>query len=152
MNAGALNVVMGVNDHLYDPRAASAADRRLLHDELPGAGGQGDSRNGRDQARGDYDDPRHHQYAGRGGCATQGSAPRGASSLSLIPTSHGVGNGDRLIYPELKGKLTGVAVRVPLLNASLTDCVFEVIGTTSVEEVNAAFKTAADGPLKGILV
>jgi glyceraldehyde 3-phosphate dehydrogenase len=56
-----------------------------------------------------------------------------------------------MIYPELKGKLNGVAVRVPLLNASLTDCVFEVRRPTSVEEVNDACKRAAEGPLKGIL-
>jgi glyceraldehyde 3-phosphate dehydrogenase len=49
------------------------------------------------------------------------------------------------------GKLTGVAVRVPLLNASLTDCVFEVKRPTSVEEVNTAFKRAAEGGLEGIL-
>ena len=74
-----------------------------------------------------------------------------ASSLSLIPTSTGSATAITLIYPELKGKLTGVAVRVPLLNASLTDCVFEVQRATSVEEVNAAFRAAAEGPLKGIL-
>jgi glyceraldehyde 3-phosphate dehydrogenase len=74
-----------------------------------------------------------------------------ASSLSLIPTSTGSATAIVLIYPELKGKLTGIAIRVPLLNASLTDCVFEVQRATSVEEVNAAFKAAADGPLGGIL-
>jgi glyceraldehyde 3-phosphate dehydrogenase len=62
-----------------------------------------------------------------------------ASSLSLIPTSTGSATAIGLIYPELLGKLTGVAVRVPLLNASLTDCVFEVKRPTSVEEVNTAF-------------
>jgi glyceraldehyde 3-phosphate dehydrogenase len=56
-----------------------------------------------------------------------------------------------MIYPELKGRLNGHAVRVPLLNASLTDCVFEVERETTVEEVNDLFKTAAEGPLKGIL-
>ena len=74
-----------------------------------------------------------------------------ASSLSLIPTSTGSATAIGLIYPELLGKLTGVAVRVPLLNASLTDCVFEVQRPTTVEEVNRAFKAAADGPLAGIL-
>ena len=74
-----------------------------------------------------------------------------ASSLSLIPTSTGSATAIGLIYPELLGKLTGIAVRVPLLNASLTDCVFEVQRPTSVEEVNAAFKRAAEGPLEGIL-
>ena len=56
-----------------------------------------------------------------------------------------------MIYPELKGKLNGHAVRVPLLNASLTDCVFEVKRETTVEEVNALFQDAARGELAGIL-
>src|SRR6185295_17084208 len=70
-----------------------------------------------------------------------------ASSLSLIPTTTGSASAIALIYPELKGKLNGLAVRVPLLNASLTDAVFEVSRSTSVEEVNALFKAAASGPL-----
>jgi glyceraldehyde 3-phosphate dehydrogenase len=74
-----------------------------------------------------------------------------ASSLSLIPTSTGSATAITLIYPELKGKLNGLAVRVPLLNASLTDCVFEVARPTTEEEVNALMKAAADGPLAGIL-
>ena len=56
-----------------------------------------------------------------------------------------------MIFPELEGKLNGLAVRVPLLNASLTDCVFEVARPTSVEEVNGLLQTAAEGPLAGIL-
>ncbi|MCB0082037.1 MAG: type I glyceraldehyde-3-phosphate dehydrogenase, partial [Caldilineaceae bacterium] len=56
-----------------------------------------------------------------------------------------------MIYPELKGKLNGIAVRVPLLNASLTDAVFQVRRPTSVEEVNRLFQDAADGELAGIL-
>ncbi|PIW60524.1 MAG: type I glyceraldehyde-3-phosphate dehydrogenase, partial [Shewanella sp. CG12_big_fil_rev_8_21_14_0_65_47_15] len=55
------------------------------------------------------------------------------------------------IFPELKGKLNGHAVRVPLANASLTDCVFEVSRKTTEAEVNRLLKAAADGPLKGIL-
>ena len=70
---------------------------------------------------------------------------------SLIPTTTGSATAITLIYPELKGRLNGHAVRVPLLNASLTDCVFEVARETNVEEVNALLKAAADGPLKGIL-
>ncbi|WBL33361.1 ArsJ-associated glyceraldehyde-3-phosphate dehydrogenase [Sinirhodobacter sp. HNIBRBA609] len=77
---------------------------------------------------------------------------RARSALnSLIPTSTGSATAITLIYPELKGKLNGHAVRVPLLNASLTDCVFEVSRPTSVDEVNALFAAAAAGPLKGIL-
>ena len=56
-----------------------------------------------------------------------------------------------MIYPELKGRLNGHAVRVPLLNASLTDCVFEVERETTEDEVNALFKAASEGDLKGIL-
>ncbi|MDA7425533.1 ArsJ-associated glyceraldehyde-3-phosphate dehydrogenase [Thalassococcus lentus] len=77
---------------------------------------------------------------------------RARSALnSLIPTTTGSATAITLIYPELKGRLDGHAVRVPLLNASLTDCVFEVERETSVQEVNALFKAAADGPLQGIL-
>ncbi len=77
---------------------------------------------------------------------------RARSALnSLIPTTTGSATAITLIYPELKGRLNGHAVRVPLLNASLTDCVFEVERETTAEEVNAFFKTAAEGELKGIL-
>ena len=70
--------------------------------------------------------------------------------LNLCPTSTGSATAIIEIYPELKGKLNGLAVRVPLLNASLTDCVFEVEKPTTVEEVNAAMKAASEsGPLKG---
>ncbi|MCE8507283.1 ArsJ-associated glyceraldehyde-3-phosphate dehydrogenase [Ruegeria pomeroyi] len=77
---------------------------------------------------------------------------RARSALnSLIPTTTGSATAITLIYPELKGKLNGHAVRVPLLNASITDCVFEVARETSAEAVNALFKAAAEGPLSGIL-
>lgn len=77
---------------------------------------------------------------------------RARSALnSLIPTTTGSATAITLIYPELTGKLNGHAVRVPLLNASLTDCVFEVERETTVEEVNALFEAAADGELKDIL-
>lgn len=77
---------------------------------------------------------------------------RARSALnSLIPTTTGSATAITLIYPELAGKLNGHAVRVPLLNASLTDCVFEVARETTVEEVNALFRAAAEGSLKGIL-
>jgi len=77
---------------------------------------------------------------------------RARSALnSLIPTTTGSATAITLIYPELTGRLNGHAVRVPLLNASLTDCVFELARETTVEEVNALFKAAADGELRGIL-
>ncbi|TBX19367.1 ArsJ-associated glyceraldehyde-3-phosphate dehydrogenase [Nioella sediminis] len=77
---------------------------------------------------------------------------RARSALnSLIPTTTGSATAITLIYPDLKGKLNGHAVRVPLLNASLTDMVFELDRTVTVEEVNAAFKAASEGGLQGIL-
>ena len=77
---------------------------------------------------------------------------RARSALTnLIPTTTGSATAITLIYPELKGKLNGHAVRVPLLNASITDCVFEMARETTVNEVNSLFKAAAEGPLKGIL-
>lgn len=77
---------------------------------------------------------------------------RARSALnSLIPTTTGSATAITLIYPELKGRLNGHAVRVPLLNASITDCVFEVERETTVEELNALFKAAAEGSLAGIL-
>ena len=77
---------------------------------------------------------------------------RARSALnSLIPTTTGSATAITLIYPDLVGKLTGHAVRVPLLTASLTACVFEVAREPTAEEVNAMFKAAADGPLKDIL-
>ncbi len=77
---------------------------------------------------------------------------RARSALnSLIPTTTGSATAITLIYPELKGKLNGHAVRVPLLNASLTDCVFELNRETTAEELNSWFKVAAEGDLQGIL-
>lgn len=77
---------------------------------------------------------------------------RARSALTnLIPTTTGSATAITLIYPELKGKLNGHAVRVPLLNASITDCVFEMARETTVEEVNELFRVAAEGSLKGIL-
>ena len=74
-----------------------------------------------------------------------------ASGLSLIPTTTGSATAITEIFPELKGRLNGLAVRVPLANASLTDCVFELQRDVSVEEVNAALRDAAEGRLKGVL-
>jgi len=72
--------------------------------------------------------------------------------LNLCPTSTGSATAIVEIYPELKGKLNGLAIRVPLLNASLTDCVFEVDTPTTAEAVNEALQKASlEGPLKGIL-
>lgn len=77
---------------------------------------------------------------------------RARSALnSLIPTSTGSAKAITQIFPELTGRLNGHAVRVPLLNSSLTDCVFEVERETTAEEINSFFKEAAEGDLNGIL-
>ncbi|MEI8145027.1 MAG: type I glyceraldehyde-3-phosphate dehydrogenase, partial [Alphaproteobacteria bacterium] len=74
-----------------------------------------------------------------------------SAMLSLQPTTTGSATAIGLIYPELKGKLDGHAVRAPVLNASLTDCVFEMARTVTASEVNDLFEVAEAGPLKGIL-
>ena len=74
-----------------------------------------------------------------------------AAAMSMIPTSTGAAKAVGLVLPELNGKLDGVAIRVPTPNVSVVDLVFEAERPTTVEEVNAAIKAAADGPLKGIL-
>ena len=74
-----------------------------------------------------------------------------AAGLSMIPTSTGAAKAVGLVLPELNGKLDGVAIRVPTPNVSVVDLVFEAARDTTVEEVNAAIRAAADGPMKGIL-
>ncbi|MGH7451098.1 MAG: type I glyceraldehyde-3-phosphate dehydrogenase [bacterium] len=74
-----------------------------------------------------------------------------AAALSMIPTSTGAAKAIGEAIPELKGKMDGIAVRVPTPNVSLVDVVFEVEKKTSIEEVNSAFKAAADGKMKGVL-
>ncbi|MEZ5289757.1 MAG: ArsJ-associated glyceraldehyde-3-phosphate dehydrogenase [Vicinamibacterales bacterium] len=151
VKTGALNIVMGVNDHLYDPSvhrlvtAASCTTNclapvvKVVHEALGIRHGVITTIHDITNTQTVVDAPRKDLRRAR------------ASSLSLIPTSTGSATAIGLIYPELLGKLSGLAVRVPLLNASLTDCVFEVQRPTTVEEVNAAFEQAAAGPLAGIL-
>ena len=74
-----------------------------------------------------------------------------AAALSMIPTSTGAAKAVGLVLPELKGKLDGVAIRVPTPNVSVVDLVFEASRDTSIAEINGAIKAAADGPLKGVL-
>ena len=74
-----------------------------------------------------------------------------AAALSMIPTSTGAAKAVGLVLPELKGKLDGVAIRVPTPNVSVVDLVFEASRDTTVAEVNEAIRAAANGPLKGIL-
>lgn len=152
VKTGALNIVMGVNDHLYDPTshrlltAASCTTNclapvvKVIHEHIGITHGVITTIHDITNTQVVVDAPHKDLRRAR------------ASSLSLIPTSTGSATAIGLIYPELLGKLTGIAVRVPLLNASLTDCVFEVQRPTTVEEVNDAFRRAAEtAPLKGIL-
>ena len=151
VKVGALNIVVGVNDHLYEPRthhlvtAASCTTNclapvvKVIHEAIGIVHGVITTIHDITNTQVVVDAPHKDLRRAR------------ASSVSLIPTSTGSATAIGLIYPELLGKLFGLAVRVPLLNASLTDCVFEVRRPTSVEEVNAAFKAAADGPLRGVL-
>jgi glyceraldehyde 3-phosphate dehydrogenase len=74
-----------------------------------------------------------------------------AAAMSMIPTSTGAAKAVGLVLPELKGRLDGVAIRVPTPNVSVVDLVFTARRATSVDEINAAIRAAADGPLKGIL-
>lgn len=147
----ALNIVMGINDYLYDPEkhhiltAASCTTNclapvvKVIHEGLGIKHGVITTIHDNTNTQTLVDAPHKDLRRAR------------ASALSLIPTTTGSATAIALIYPELKGKLNGLAVRVPLLNASLTDCVFEVERETTIEEVNQLLKTAAEGQLKGIL-
>lgn len=146
-----LNVVMGCNDHLYDPQihrivtAASCTTNciapaiKVIHEKLGIEKGTITTMHDLTNTQVIVDAP--HKDLRRARSAIN----------SLIPTSTGSATAITLIYPELKGKLNGLAVRVPLLNASLTDCVFILKKDTTEAEVNAFFKEAAEGELKGIL-
>ena len=147
VKAGALNIVVGVNDHLYEPSthhlvtAASCTTNclapvvKVIHEAIGIVHGAITTVHDITNTQVVVDAPHKDLRRAR------------ASSVSLIPTSTGSATAIGLIYPELLGKLTGLAIRVPLLNASLTDCVFEVQRPTSVEEVNAAFKTCRRRPV-----
>jgi glyceraldehyde 3-phosphate dehydrogenase len=149
---GALNIVMGVNDTLYQPdqhhllTAASCTTNclapvvKVIHEGLGIRHGVVTTIHDNTNTQTIVDAPHKDLRRAR------------ATSLSLIPTTTGSATAIGLIYPELNGKLNGLAVRVPLLNASLTDCVFEVSRPTTVEEVNRLLKAASEQePLKGIL-
>ena len=74
-----------------------------------------------------------------------------AAAMSIIPTTTGAAKATSLVIPELKGKIDGIAIRVPTPDVSLTDLAVVVDSPVTVQQVNAAFKAAADGPMKGIL-
>jgi glyceraldehyde 3-phosphate dehydrogenase len=151
VKAGALNIVMGVNDHLYNPQqhhiitAASCTTNclapivKVIHETIGIRHGAittiHDVTNTQTVVDLAHKDLRRARSA----------------LMSLIPTTTGSATAIGLIYPELQGKLNGMAVRVPLLNASLTDCVFEVTRSTTADEVNRHLRVAADAELRDIL-
>ena len=148
---GVLNIVVGINHAAYDPArdhivtAASCTTNclapvvKVVHENLGIRHGQITTIHDPTNTNLVVDAPHKDLRRAR------------SSLMSLAPTTTGSATAIALIYPELKGKLNGHAVRVPVLNASLTDCVFELQRATTAEEVNSLFKAAAEGPLAGIL-
>ena len=149
--AEALNIVYGINHHLYNPEqhrlvtAASCTTNclapvvKVVHENFGIKHGSITT----------LHDVTNTQVVVD---AFKSDLRRARSCMqSLIPTTTGSAKAIGMIFPELQGKLNGHAVRVPLLNASLTDAVFELERPVSVEEVNGAFETAANGALQGIL-
>lgn len=147
----ALNVVVGVNDHLYDPQrhdlltAASCTTNclapivKVVHEKIGIRHGQITTIHAPTNTNVVVDAPHKDLRRAR------------SAMLSLQPTTTGSATAITVIYPELKGKLNGHAVRAPVLNASLTDCVFEVSRPVTEAEVNELFAVAARGSLAGIL-
>lgn len=148
---GVLNIVMGVNDHLYDQNvhnivtAASCTTNclapvvKVLQDNIGIKHGSMTTIHDITNTQTIIDAP-HKDLRRARACGT-----------SLIPTTTGSATAITHIFPELKGKLNGHAVRVPLTNASITDCVFELNRSTSVEEINKLMQQASQGELTGIL-
>lgn len=148
---GVLDVVVGVNHHRFDPaqhRIVSAASCttncfapvvKVIHEGIGIRHGSLTTIHSLTNTQAIVDAP-HKDLRRARACAS-----------SLIPTSTGSATAIAEIFPELKGRLNGHAVRVPLTNASLTDCVFEVERATTVQEVNALLQRAAEGELAGIL-
>ena len=148
---GTLNIVVGVNDHLYQPRehhivtAASCTTNciapviSVIHEQFGIRHGSITTIHDITNTQSVLDE--YHKDLRRAR----------ASGMSLIPTSTGSATAIAEIFPELRGKLYGLAVRVPLANSSVTDCVFEVEQATSADAVNQALKDAADARLEGIL-
>jgi glyceraldehyde 3-phosphate dehydrogenase len=148
---GVLNIVVGVNDHLYEPTnheivtAASCTTNclapvvKVLHEAIGIRHGQITTIHDPTNTNVVVDAPHKDLRRAR------------SAMISLQPTTTGSATAIGLIYPELLGKLNGHAVRAPVLNASLTDCVFEMRRDVTAQEVNDLFAQAAAGPLAGIL-
>jgi glyceraldehyde 3-phosphate dehydrogenase len=149
--AGALNIVMGVNDHLFNPAehrivtAASCTTNclapivKVIHEKLGIRHGSITTIHNLTNTQSILDQPHKDLRRAR------------SSGSNLIPTTTGSATAIAEIFPELRGRLNGHAVRVPLANASLTDCVFEVERETTVEEVNTLLKAASENELENIL-
>ncbi|MBZ2169404.1 ArsJ-associated glyceraldehyde-3-phosphate dehydrogenase [Marinobacter sp. F4216] len=149
--AGAKNLVMGINDNLFDPTtdrivtAASCTTNclapvvKVIHEKLGIKHGSMTTIHSLTNTQTIIDAP-HKDLRRARSCGS-----------SLIPTTTGSATAIIEIFPELKGRLDGHAVRVPLTNASLTDCVFEVETPTDVATVNSLLRDAAEGELEGIL-
>ena len=150
-DAAALNIVVGVNDYQYDPAAhrlltaASCTTNclapvvKVIQEAIGIRHGQITTIHDPTNTNVVIDLPHKDLRRAR------------SAMLSLQPTTTGSATAIALIYPELKGRLNGHAVRAPVLNASLTDCVFELQRPVTEAEVNALFAAAAAGPLAGIL-
>ncbi|MEC7815937.1 MAG: ArsJ-associated glyceraldehyde-3-phosphate dehydrogenase [Pseudomonadota bacterium] len=148
---GAKNIVVGVNEHIFDPAndrivtAASCTTNclapvvKVIHEELGIKHGSITTIHSLTNTQTIVDAP-HKDLRRARSCGS-----------SLIPTTTGSATAIIEIFPELKGRLDGHAVRIPLTNASLTDCVFEVNQPTDRQAVNELLKAAAEGELKGIL-
>jgi glyceraldehyde 3-phosphate dehydrogenase len=148
---GVLNIVMGVNENLYDKTihpivtAASCTTNclapvvKVLHEKIGIKHGSMTTIHGITNTQTILDAPHKDLRRAR------------ACGMSLIPTTTGSATAITHIFPELKGKLNGHAIRVPLANSSITDCVFEVSRNTSVEEINTVLKQAAECELKDIM-
>ena len=148
---GVLNIVVGVNDDLYDKAihpivtAASCTTNclapvvKVIHEKIGIKHGSMTTIHDITNTQTILDAPHKDLRRAR------------ACGMSLIPTTTGSATAITHIFPELKGKLNGHAIRVPLTNASITDCVFEVERATTVEEVNKVLKQAAQGELKNIM-
>jgi len=149
--ADALNIVYGINHHLYEPAthrlitAASCTTNclapvvKVVHESFGIEHGMITTIHDITNTQVPIDAFKSDLRRARSGLA------------SLIPTTTGSAKAIGMIFPELLGKLNGHAVRIPLLNGSLTDAVFELKQSVTAEAVNAAFKAASEGPLKGIL-
>ncbi len=148
---GAKNLVVGVNDHEFDPAqhrivtAASCTTNclapvvKVLHEKLGIRHGSITTIHSLTNTQTILDAPHKDKRRAR------------ACGSSLIPTTTGSATAIVEIFPELRGRIDGHAVRVPLTNASLTDCVFELEQPTDRDSVNALFREAAQGELAGIL-